>query len=181
MIRQIRSMVVIALFLSITLSVTYHYAKPGIKLQQERFTISQLEEIVGDQYDIQFLSPTEYELLNEDQVVGRIEQVSTQEGYNGEIRFWLATKKVKSYQQVIGVRVIHHQETPGLGDKLDLAVSDWILSFNEQDLNSRNWDVKKYGGDFDQFTGATITPRAVVRRIEHRLSDLDQTSLKGSP
>ncbi len=71
-----------------------------------------------------------------------------------------------------GVRIIDHKETPGLGDKIDLKKSDWVLSFNDASLNSPSldkWKVKKDGGDFDQFTGATITPRAVVSAVKNTL------------
>lgn len=69
-----------------------------------------------------------------------------------------------------GVRVTDHRETPGLGDKLDIKKSDWILSFVGKSLNNpspERWLVKKDGGDFDQFTGATITPRAVVKAVKN--------------
>jgi electron transport complex protein RnfG len=69
---------------------------------------------------------------------------------------------------VAGVRVVDHRETPGLGDKVDLKKSDWILSFNGKSLvnpQASGWTVKKEGGDYDQFTGATITPRAVIKQI----------------
>ncbi len=68
-------------------------------------------------------------------------------------------------QSLAGVRVVHHTETPGLGDKIEIKKSDWILSFNGKSLENpklSGWFVKKDGGEFDQFTGATITPRAVV-------------------
>jgi electron transport complex protein RnfG len=64
-----------------------------------------------------------------------------------------------------GVRALRHKETPGLGDKVDLKKSDWVLGFNGRSLENpaiANWAVKKDKGVFDQFTGATITPRAVV-------------------
>jgi len=70
------------------------------------------------------------------------------------------------------VRVVRHGETPGLGDGIKLDSSDWILSFNGKSLHShseRQWQVKKDGGDFDQFTGATVTPRAVVRAVHKTL------------
>ena len=70
------------------------------------------------------------------------------------------------------VRVVHHGETPGLGDGIKLDTSDWILSFNGKSLHShsqKQWNVKKDGGDFDEFTGATITPRAVVRAVHKTL------------
>ena len=71
--------------------------------------------------------------------------------------------------EVLGVRVIEHHETPGLGDKIELRISDWILSFNNQPINNDNlseWAVKKDGGKFDQFSGATITPRAIVNQVK---------------
>ncbi|WP_438879367.1 RnfABCDGE type electron transport complex subunit G, partial [Bacillus cereus group sp. Bce036] len=70
---------------------------------------------------------------------------------------------------ILGTRVLSHQETPGLGDKIDLRISDWILSFTGRqvnDDNQRQWQVRKDGGQFDQFTGATITPRAVVKAVK---------------
>jgi len=68
-------------------------------------------------------------------------------------------------QTLAGVRVVHHTETPGLGDKIEIKKSDWILSFDGKSLGNpqpSGWFVKKDGGEFDQFTGATITPRAIV-------------------
>ena len=70
--------------------------------------------------------------------------------------------------------MVAHRETPGLGDKVDLRKSDWILDFKERSLNNpafNGWNVEKEGGVFDQFTGATVTPRAVIlatrRAIEY--------------
>ena len=68
-----------------------------------------------------------------------------------------------------GVRVLSHMETPGLGDKIDEEKSDWILSFTGKSLGNPpadKWKVKKDGGVFDQFTGATITPRSVVGTVK---------------
>ena len=65
--------------------------------------------------------------------------------------------------------MLKHQETPGLGDKVELRKSDWITSFNGKKLLSKNdnrWAVAKDGGMFDQFTGATITPRAIVKAVK---------------
>lgn len=74
--------------------------------------------------------------------------------------------------KLLGVRVTSHSETPGLGDKIELRRSDWILSFNGRSLGDpppERWGVKKDGGVFDQFTGATITPRAVVKAVKNGL------------
>ena len=70
---------------------------------------------------------------------------------------------------LLGTRVVSHNETPGLGDKIELSKSDWILSFTGRSLSNpppEKWAVKKDGGVFDQFTGATITPRAVVKAVK---------------
>ncbi|MCC8997962.1 MAG: electron transport complex subunit RsxG [Candidatus Contendobacter sp.] len=71
--------------------------------------------------------------------------------------------------KLLGVRVTSHAETPGLGDKIERNRSNWILSFDGRSLGDpppERWGVKKDGGIFDQFTGATITPRAVVKAVK---------------
>ncbi|MHC8286930.1 RnfABCDGE type electron transport complex subunit G [Pseudomonas sp. XS1P51] len=86
-------------------------------------------------------------------------------GYGGPIVQLIA---VDSSGKILGVRVLTHKETPGLADKIDIAKSDWITRFNGLSLTNipiKAWAVKKDGGQFDQFSGATITPRAVVKGI----------------
>ncbi len=88
------------------------------------------------------------------------------DGYSGAIKLIVG---IDQQGKILGTRVLNHQETPGLGDKIDLRVSDWILSFNGRQLtesNHQQWQVRKDGGQFDQFTGATITPRAVVKAVK---------------
>jgi len=91
--------------------------------------------------------------------------VITLSGYSGAIEMIVA---ISSDNQVTGVRVIAHKETPGLGDKIEKRKSHWIDSFiGYSPSNPANaWAVKKDGGDFDQFTGATVTPRAVVKAVQ---------------
>lgn len=87
------------------------------------------------------------------------------DGYNGAINLLVA---VNHDGTLAGVRVVSHRETPGLGDAIDEQRSDWIYSFTGRSLDNpdeRNWAVKRDGGVFDQFTGATITPRAVVKAV----------------
>jgi len=91
------------------------------------------------------------------------------DGYSGAIKIIVGVNVDGS---IAGVRVLSHKETPGLGDQVDLRKSDWILSFNGKSLSSPpadKWYVKKDGGVFDQFTGATITPRAVVKQVKQTL------------
>jgi len=90
-------------------------------------------------------------------------------GYNGKIKLLVG---VYYDGALAGVRVINHKETPGLGDKIDVKKADWILQFKGLSLTNpaeSQWKVKKDGGDFDQFTGATITPRAVVTAVKKSL------------
>ncbi len=91
------------------------------------------------------------------------------DGYSGKIELLVGVNVDGS---VAGVRVVQHAETPGLGDKVDLKKSDWILSFNGRSLTDpvpERWTVKKDNGEFDQFTGATITPRAVTSAVYNAL------------
>lgn len=88
------------------------------------------------------------------------------DGYNGNIELLIA---VNIDGSVSGVRTLAHKETPGLGDKIELRKSPWITSFagkKRLDENDNRWAVMKDGGMFDQFTGATITPRAVVKTVK---------------
>jgi len=86
-------------------------------------------------------------------------------GYAGEIRLMLG---IAADGTVLGVRALAHKETPGLGDKIEVKKGDWILRFDGLALGNppaERWKVKKDGGQFDQFAGATITPRGVVGAI----------------
>lgn len=103
------------------------------------------------------------------QAIGLILPVVAPDGYSGDIRMLVG---IDMSGTVLGVRVTSHKETPGLGDKIELKKSDWIRSFNDRALGEpplRDWTVKKNGGVFDQFTGATITPRAVVGAVKETL------------
>lgn len=91
------------------------------------------------------------------------------QGYSGAIRLIVA---VRSDGRLAGARVLGHRETPGLGDKIEIERSDWILTFDgrsQDDPPAAGWKVRRDGGVFDQFTGATITPRAVVRGVKAAL------------
>ena len=102
-----------------------------------------------------------------------IYQTRTQQGYNGLIELMVA---VDNTGEVQGVRTLSHQETPGLGDKIELAKSEWITSFNQKQVRDEEdprWFVKKDGGDFDQFTGATITPRAIVNQLRTSINGVN--------
>lgn len=92
------------------------------------------------------------------------------EGYGGSINLLVGVDK---HGNITGVRAMTpHAETPGLGDKIELKKSPWILGFNGKSLSDPDesrWAVKKDGGAFDALTGATITPRAVVSAVKNTL------------
>jgi electron transport complex protein RnfG len=91
------------------------------------------------------------------------------DGYGGNIYLLVA---IRHNGTLAGVRVVSHHETPGLGDGIEAERSDWVLAFNGRSLTNpdeRGWGVKKDGGEFDQFTGATVTPRVVVRAVHKTL------------
>ncbi|MDD5179833.1 MAG: electron transport complex subunit RsxG, partial [Gallionellaceae bacterium] len=90
-------------------------------------------------------------------------------GYAGQIKLMLG---VDADGKVLGVRVLAHKETPGLGDKIETKKGDWILRFTGLSIGNppvEKWKVKKDGGQFDQFAGATITPRGVVKAVREGL------------
>lgn len=94
--------------------------------------------------------------------------VSSQ-GYAGEIVLIMG---VNARGEIIAVRVLSHMETPGLGDKIEVEKEDWIFSFDGLSFNKlaeEKWKVKKDGGEFEQFSGATITPRAAIKAIKEGL------------
>lgn len=97
------------------------------------------------------------------------------DGYSGKIKLLIA---IQANGEVAGVRVVAHNETPGLGDYIERAKSDWIEQFAHTALSQGDtaWKVKKDGGRFDYMTGATITPRAVVKAVHKALRYYDQHS-----
>lgn len=115
-------------------------------------------------------SPAQLFLCREDNQIAAVAlEVTAPGGYSGGIRLLVGILANGSVQ---GVRVLAHKETPGLGDKIELRKSDWVLSFNGKAMGTTplsQWAVKRDGGMFDQFTGATITPRAVTQSVRDSL------------
>lgn len=95
-------------------------------------------------------------------------------GYSGSIHLLVG---IAPDGTLLGVRVTRHRETPGLGDAIEARKSDWIRRFTGHSLGDppfERWRVRKDGGDFDQFTGATVTPRAVVGAVANVLEYFDR-------
>ncbi|MEZ9177425.1 electron transport complex subunit RsxG [Vibrio kanaloae] len=163
-------------------AVTHELTKEQITLQEQAQLLSVLNQVIPHElHDNELFSactlveaealgtkqamPAYIARLNEEPSAIAIEAIAP-DGYNGAIKVIVG---MKIDGTILGTRVLSHQETPGLGDKIDLRVSDWILSFAGKQVTESNldrWKVRKDGGDFDQFTGATITPRAVVKSVK---------------
>lgn len=190
----LRNSVILGLFAVATvgmIAVTQQGTAERISEAQRRVQLSALNEIVPhDQHDNdlltdsftvqdrQYLSlsaPAEaYRARQGDRVSAVILPVVAPDGYSGRIDLLVG---IRADGSIAGVRSVSHRETPGLGDKIDASKSQWILSFNGKSLSMPipdQWAVKKDGGQFDQFTGATITPRAVVKAVYQALNYFDE-------
>lgn len=178
---------VFAITCTLVVSLVFKGTDERIKKQEEQQLLQSLYEITdknsfdNDIYDACILV-TDAEYLGseepQDVYIGRKGNKPTSasihttapDGYSGKIELLIS---INQDHKINGVRVLKHQETPGLGDKIELKKDDWILSFNGRELSEENeqtWAVKKDGGQFDQFTGATITPRAVVKAVKNTLA-----------
>lgn len=155
-------------------TLVFHATKDKIAENERQALLRSLQEVLNkDRYDndlaediIQLQAYTIYRARKSGYPVAAIISSTTPTGYNGNISLLTA---ITINGEITGVRVVKHQETPGLGDKIDTAKSDWILDFTGKPLHkisSSAWAVKKDGGSFDQFTGATITPRAIINEVK---------------
>ena len=105
----------------------------------------------------------------EDELQALLLEAVAPDGYNGDIRMLVG---VDARGRIIGVRVVEHRETPGLGDPIEIARGPWITGFDGRSLRDPTgdaWRVRRDGGAFDQLAGATITPRAVVGAVRRAL------------
>lgn len=175
-----------SLVASILLGFADLATKNAIQLRLEEDLKNKLEEVIpAGLYDNNLLADTvtlpsaDANLGSKQTIVylakkaGKVNAVSFKfvapDGYAGPINLVMGLNR---NGEILGVRVISHTETPGLGDKIEIKKSKWILSFNGKSLDNvtyEEWTVKKDGGIFDQFSGATITPRKVVLAIKRGL------------
>lgn len=167
-------------------ALSFQVTHEQIKKNERMTLLRSLNDIVPHQdYDNDLLTDTRevnnltllgtaepviiYRARHHGQPVAAIFTAVAPDGYNGMIRLLVG---IRSDGTIAGVRVVSHQETPGLGDIINLRRSSWILGFNGHSLSNpkeENWKVKRDGGVFDHQTGATITPRAVVKAVKNTL------------
>lgn len=104
-----------------------------------------------------------------EQLVGIAFKVTAPDGYSGNIDVMVG---VDTNEQIVGIEILAHAETPGLGSKI---TESWFKDlFKQRSLNNTDWRVKKDGGEIDQITGATISPRAIVNAVKSGLDFFHQ-------
>jgi len=103
------------------------------------------------------------------QPVAALFAVTARDGFAGSIRILLG---VEYDGTVTGLRILQHRETPGLGDRIESSRSDWVFQFDARSLGDPDvdgWTIKRDGGQFDQISGASVTPRAVITAVRETL------------
>lgn len=168
------------------LAYTYYLTRDTIAASEEREKMALISQTLPpDLFDNDLLAeairlpPTEalgtrepswvYRATRGGQPAALVFEVVAPDGYAGKISLLVA---VKVNGEVAGVRVVAHNETPGLGDYIEAAKSDWIRTFEGASLANTpplQWKVQKDGGRFPYRAGATITPRAVVKAVRRTL------------
>ena len=167
-------------------ALTYDSTRDRIAANERATLLRKLNQLVpADSYDnallddrIVMIDPdvpgkgqeiTVYRARRAGEPVALVMTAVAPDGYSGSIRLLVG---VLADDSLSGVRVVSHRETPGLGDAIDEQRSDWIFGFDRTSLDNPplgQWTVKKDGGHFDQLTGATITPRAIVKAVKRSL------------
>ena len=110
-----------------------------------------------------------YRVYADDLPVAALFAVTARDGYAGAIRVLVG---IKFDGSITGIRILEHRETPGLGDKIVSSRSDWVFQFDGRSLGDpglEEWAIKRDGGEFDQLTGASVTPRAVIKVTKETL------------
>jgi len=171
---------------TVVLAYTNIITKPKIEAEQRQFLLRSLNQLIPEQeHDNDIFSDTIqvtaerffgsskavtiYRARLQDKNIAVIINSIAPNGYNGKIHLLVA---IRYNGELAGVRVSKHIETPGLGDGIEIRKSDWINNFIGKSLENTTrsqWAVKKDGGIIDEFTGATITPRAVVKAVQNTL------------
>ncbi len=180
----------IGFFAALTLSKTQHEFADRIAANERAWEMRQIRELLdetnydndifsdliyveGNTADAQLLGSEERQYICRARLNNKaraaVLQVTAQNGYAGSIKLLVG---IQADGRLAGVRIASHRETPGLGDKIEAKNTDWVLQFSGRSLKNPKedqWLVKKDGGEFDQITGATVSPRAVVKAVKNAL------------
>lgn len=175
-----------ALLASVLLGITNCSTESTIQQRLDEDLVKSLEEVVpanlhdndmlqdtvtipSADFNIGATETTVYIAKKSGSVTAVSYKFTAPDGYSGAINMIMG---IDRDGKILGVRVLSHKETPGLGDKIEVSKSNWILNFVGRSLDNltpAQWAVKKDGGEFDQFSGATITPRKSIQAINRGL------------
>ena len=189
----VRTAIILLVFVVIftgLLAAAYLGTRPAIEAAAAQEKMKLIDEILPrSQYDNALLKDTLtlgavpafglegettiYRARKNGRPVALVHEAIAPDGYAGKIRLLIAIAAEDSNNSIIGVRVVAHKETPGLGDYIEIKKDKnkerpWITQFNGTQpaaMDERAWKVKKDGGQFDSVAGATITPRAVLKAV----------------
>ena len=189
----VRTAIILLVFVVIftgLLAAAYLGTRPAIEAAAAQEKMKLIDEILPrSQYDNALLKDTLtlgavpafglegettiYRARKNGQPVALVHEAIAPDGYAGKIRLLIAIAAEDSNNSILGVRVVAHKETPGLGDYIEIKKDKnkerpWITQLNGTQpaaMDERAWKVKKDGGQFDSVAGATVTPRAVVKAV----------------
>ena len=180
----------LAAFCTVLVAVTHSYTAPLIYANDQAFLEQSLKPVLGGiEYETELsrsiltlpvphgLPGSEaaviYRIYADGEPAAALFVVSARDGFAGPIKLLIG---VKIDGSVTAVRILQHKETPGLGDMIESSRSDWLLQFDSSSLSSpieESWKIKRDGGEFDQLTGASVTPRAVITAVKETLIYFD--------
>ena len=177
---------VLAALCTALVAFTHRYTAPLIKANDQAFLEQSLKPVLGgiayqDELTKSLLvldvphglpgneAVSIYRIYADGTPAAALFIVSARKGFAGPIRLLIG---VRIDGTITSVRILKHKETPGLGDMIESSKSDWLLQFDLTSLaapETARWLIKRDGGDFDQLTGASITPRAIIKAIKETL------------
>jgi Na+-translocating ferredoxin:NAD+ oxidoreductase subunit G len=177
---------IVAAICTALVAITYGITAPRIDERNRQYLEDSLSPALADIYydnelsesilvippphDLPGREPvTVYRLYRDEEPAAAVFIVNATGGYAGPIRLLIG---VEYSGEITAVRVLSHNETPGLGDLIESSRSNWLQQFEDASLGApprERWTIKRDGGEFDQLTGASVTPRAVVRGIKETL------------
>lgn len=177
---------VLAALATALVATTHHYTQPLIKANEQAYLERSLKPVLGGiAYENEITkslltlpvphglpgkeTAQIYRIYADGEPAAALFIVSARDGFAGPIKLLIG---VKIDGTITSVRVLQHKETPGLGDKIESGKSDWLLQFDARSLSAPGtdrWLIERDGGDFDQLTGASVTPRAIIKAIKETL------------
>ena len=180
----------IAAICTTLVATTYHLTKDRIAANERAFLERKLAPVLGSIAFEGSISESKrlikaphdlpgredalvYRVYSDDRPVAALFAVTAPDGYAGPIRILLG---IDVNGVVTGLRVLEHRETPGLGDKIEESKSDWVYQFAGKSLGDpavEDWSIRRDGGEFDQLSGASVTPRAVINAVRGTLLYFD--------